>query len=276
MICAATDQVNITKLDHAWYKARKAFDIIVLNNGVNLVIHHCGATNPEYNEFITSYRTLCSERGWRAPGIVLFSGDPLTVEKVDRKYVNDPFICVISQNDLENNLQRFIEANWRDFSAKVDDSQPIIPQWGILRGYSEIEFPLQVLSALLPFGVLWEKSGKTNDNSGLIDSSMALKVADFWGTERLIVERLKELILNGTKGEWDAANSDRGILFVNHLLNEKAKRSRLIYNLNKLYERKQAKRVTTSMNDALQILASSKTLGQWNWRLSALRDHLLI
>lgn len=109
-----------------------------------LVLHHCGGPNSEYGDFIRSYRQLCVNKQVPCPPIVLFTGGG--TGDAESNFGNDPGICILSSGDLLSHLVTFL-GSWDGVST---------PPWPILKTGSPHEPALQALSALLPFGLLFE------------------------------------------------------------------------------------------------------------------------
>lgn len=273
----AVRKAVVTKLDRGIsIGSDKIADDILESNGYDLIIQHCGSTNGEYLSFIQAYKSLARENGWSEPAIILFSGSPAAVKEAEKAFLGDPYVCAITQDDLETNLKSFIEIEYGNLADAHGSDQEEM-HWHILLGYGEAEYQLQVLSALLPFGVMWEAGGKVRSNAAFKDSVQSLRAQEFWGTESLIVERIGGLIATAPAApdKWDSNKFDRGIVFINNLLAEKAAGSRLVKRLSKLKGVSQTDSSAAPLDMALRILSRSKTLNQWNWRLSQLRNHML-
>jgi hypothetical protein len=236
----------------------------------DLVIYHCGAANSEYSKFVPDYKALCIDRHWTVPPLILFSGSFLSVETADKTFAKDSRVCAISQSTLEINLSSFLQA-LRSPTNGFDN----LP-WHILRGYSEREYPLQLLSALLPFGVMWELSGEAGSRKGLKMASEKLSIDLFRGTERIIAERVKELIAVEPKDyqTLNPSSANHATVFIDRLIHKKVKTSTSAKELVNLTSAV-CGRLDLNLDSALQILTSSTSVRNWNKRLSLLRDCLL-
>jgi hypothetical protein len=249
----------------------KTLNALVVNSGPHdLVIHHCGATNSEYSFFVPAYESLCRDRSWDLPPLILFSGSFISVETADKTFARDSRVCVVSQSTLEINLGSFLRA-LRSPPSGFDD----VP-WYILRGYGEREYPLQLLSALLPFGVMWEASGEAGSRKGLKTASEKLSIDLFRGTERIIAERVKALSAIEPKDYQSSipGNANHATAFIDRLMDKKVKTSVSAKELENLASAV-CGRPDLNLDSALQVITSSTSLRNWNRRLSLLRDCLL-
>jgi hypothetical protein len=277
-LAAAAQDAEVTKLDRGIsLGSSRLVEEVKGSEGYDLIVHHCGATNGEYRSFVRAYRDLAEAMAWPSPKIVLFSGSPASVREAERAFANDLLVCPVAQEAVEENLRIFIEAEYHSRPPVGGGRSFEEIHWHLLQGYRETEYQLQVLSALLPFGAEWEADGRLRDRSALRSSSSSLRPEDFAGTESVIVSRVKELIAGGSSASraWDSNRTDAGVIFINRLLATKARGPRVLRILNRSQEAARAIDAETSLDAALHWLAGSKTLLQWNWRLSVLRDHLL-
>lgn len=241
------------------------------SEGYALIIQHCGSTNYEFGEFVSSYRELEASKQWSPAMIILFSGSPNSVTQADRRFAGDPFVCAISQSIVERNIGLFLRA----FESQEVKQSKVVP-WHILRGYGEREYPLQLLSALLPFGVMWEFSGEAGSRKGLKTASERLSIDLFRGTERIIAERVKALSAIEPKDYQSSipGNANHATAFIDRLIDKKVKTSASAKELETLASAV-CGRTDLNLDSALQVLTSSASLRNWNRRLSLLRDCLL-
>jgi hypothetical protein len=121
----------------------------------DLVLHHCGDSNDEYQLFVSRYRDFCSSKGFSLPPIVLFSGR--VTSDADVKFREDPQVCVVSWSDLESNLCAFLQ-------ALIVDPRP---QWDLIHSIPPAQFLFAL--AILCQGYLAVQAGP--DGSLEVDDS---------------------------------------------------------------------------------------------------------
>lgn len=147
IICAAISQASVTELDRGWSMTNRSLhQKVQQGSGFDLIIYHCGGTNPEYNRFVSDYRSLRQAQNWVDPTIILFSGDPDAVTSAESTYGNDPLVCAVSQEALEANLKDFLVV----WIQTIFAGQTTNPPCHILRGYGEEaglmrEYALEIL-----------------------------------------------------------------------------------------------------------------------------------
>jgi len=246
---------------------------LVASGPFDLMLYHCGGTNTEYAKVVEAYRTLCGTKGWRQPGIILFSGDPAAVTAASVKYSLDPAICVTSQRNLEANLQPFLQSLARAKPVEVLGEVGTNVPYELLEGRSEMDIALQALSALLPFGIVWAADELSGNKTDLKEAAKGLAITLFLGLERVMVERFNGHLQGQSGQTWDA-KVQKEILVLDSLLVRASKNPLLVEQWKE--DESGADGLPPSLDFALKTLAESKTIDQWNARLRALRDSLLV
>lgn len=129
---------------------------------------------------------------------------------------------------------------------------------------------LQFLSALLPFGLLWEASGRADDSEGLRYSAASLDDGLFAGVESVFARRFKSRVQPHTPPGADTAGFEREVSTLDGLLSGAATDPAI----GPLWDA-EGVAPPSDVDAALDALAGASSLTQWNGRLAALRESLL-
>jgi hypothetical protein len=136
-----------------------------------------------------------------------------------------------------------------------------------LAGDTAHESALRLLSALLPFGLLWEAQGE-GGRAGLVGAARSLNDELFGDFERVLVARVKEHLSGQPPQGWEPSGFEHNAAQLDELLS-RAPAS------GESWERAGCEPAPTNLDSAIKALAESESFELWNARLAALRDSLL-
>lgn len=196
IIASAVDAVEVTPLLPTALDSENKLVESVAEKGVSdLVLHHCGTGNPEYSDFVTAYKELCSKKGIDCPPIVLFSGGDIT--DATTKYDDVAGVCVVEYDaDFKGNLKTFLQTRDKDGKLQLD----------LLRPKPTPE-TLVALSILCQGYLAVQKAGEKATNPGNKVVATALEKMGWDSTSGLIIaknatnESLRKKV--GQSGFWD-------------------------------------------------------------------------
>ncbi len=164
-------------------------------------------------------------------------------------------------SSLDINEAREI-ADWVQQCGDLPDEHIPLPN---LLGGSIHEGALKVLSALQPFGLIWEASGKSEMREGLQEAASELSEHDFIGFEAEVVRRLID-----AKSVWPPPKYRRLVTSLNLVLENSAVGSAITD-----WQKAGVSSPPNNLEDALTAISSANSSTEWNNRLMALRESLL-
>lgn len=136
-----------------------------------------------------------------------------------------------------------------------------------LAGDTARESALRLLSALLPFGLLWEAQGD-GGRGGLVEAARGLGDDLFNDFERALVVRFRQHLSGQPPPGWEPPGFEHNVARVNEVLSRASASGGL-------WEQAGCAGAPTELDSAIMVLAESVSLELWNARLTALRESLL-
>lgn len=211
--------------------------------------------NPQFADHLSWIK----QYGERIKAVVLTSGG----------YVSSHEVAAARQK-LEGRRIEVFGWNVRELASRLKQCSGFLRTsefLSCLAGDTAQESALRLLSALLPFGLLWE-ANRNDQREGLIAAAQNLGDDLFSDFERLLVARFKQHLSGQQPPDWEPSGFEHNAALLNDLLSRAA-------GQETLWAQGGCASAPTELDSAIRTLAESGSLDLWNERLTALRDSLL-